>query len=261
MHLSLARWPDRLPAGRRPRRRTGAATAVAGLLLTTAVAATLAAPPHRATPPPAAPGPVAPLLPGALPGAADPAASPGGPSAVPLSAADRALLQALLRQEASDVRAPARPAAAARAPLPAWWTPVIGSAAEQSGLPAALIAAVVQVESGGDPSAVSPAGAEGLMQLLPSTAAELGVSDIFDPLQNVVGGARYLAAWLLRYSGSEPSCLRQPQACPGALTLALAAYNAGPGAVARYGGVPPYPQTQRYVALVTDLFARYRAEA
>lgn len=144
-------------------------------------------------------------------------------------------------------------------PRPAWWTPTIGVAAQKSGLPAALLAAVVQVESEGNPRAVSPAGAKGLMQLLPTTAAALGVRDIFDPLDNASGGARYLAEWLLMYAQGDGKCIPAPSSCPQALQLALAAYNAGPNAVRRYGGIPPYPETQRYVREVLALYAQYGA--
>lgn len=107
------------------------------------------------------------------------------------------------------------------------------SAAAQYGVPAALLAAVAKQESGFDPNAVSSAGAEGLMQLMPSTAAGLGV-DPFDPTQAVDGAAKMLSGLISQYNGSVP--------------LALAAYNAGPGAVSEYGGIPPYPQTQAYVS-------------
>jgi soluble lytic murein transglycosylase-like protein len=103
------------------------------------------------------------------------------------------------------------------------------------GLPSGLLAAVAHVESGGNPNAVSPAGAEGLMQLMPGTANSLGV-DPFNPTQAVDGAARMLSGLLTKYNGS--------------LSLALAAYNAGPGAVDQYGGVPPYAETQAYVVKV-----------
>ncbi|MBS2940002.1 transglycosylase SLT domain-containing protein [Nocardioides sp. J2M5] len=96
----------------------------------------------------------------------------------------------------------------------------------------ALLAAVAKQESGFDPQAVSPAGAQGLMQLMPATAKSLGVSDPFDPAQAVEGAAKLLDQLLVRF---------------GSIEMALAAYNAGPGAVARYDGVPPYPETQNYV--------------
>ncbi len=117
--------------------------------------------------------------------------------------------------------------------VPAALVPLFETAAARHGVPAALLAAVAKQESGFDPSAVSSAGAQGLMQLMPSTAASLGV-DPFDPAQAISGAAQLLGSYLAHYSGSTP--------------LALAAYNAGPGAVAAYGGVPPYAQTQSYVS-------------
>jgi peptidoglycan DL-endopeptidase CwlO len=116
--------------------------------------------------------------------------------------------------------------------VPAALVPLFDSASAQSGVPASLLAAVAKQESGYDPSAVSSAGAEGLMQLMPSTAAGLGV-DAFDPAQAIDGAAQLLGGYLKQYNGSVP--------------LTLAAYNAGPGAVAQYGGVPPYAQTTAYV--------------
>lgn len=115
-------------------------------------------------------------------------------------------------------------------------------AARQTGLPVPLLQAVAWQESGDNPQAVSSCGAVGVMQLMPGTAAELGV-DPWQPDQNILGGARYLA--------------RQLHAFGGNLSLALAAYNAGPGAVAAYGDqVPPYAQTQQYVADVLALYRR-----
>jgi len=108
-------------------------------------------------------------------------------------------------------------------------------AAEQS-LPPELLHSVIQVESNYNPGAVSSKGAQGLMQLIPATARRFGVSDSFDPVENIQGGAKYLKYLLDLYKGDYP--------------LALAAYNAGEKAVAKYGGVPPYPETQNYVAQV-----------
>ncbi|MEZ4388791.1 MAG: transglycosylase SLT domain-containing protein [Candidatus Krumholzibacteriia bacterium] len=122
------------------------------------------------------------------------------------------------------------------------------AAARQNGLDPALVLAVAVRESAGDPGAVSDRGARGLMQLMPTTAREMGVADPHDPAQNLQGGARYLARMLERYGGD--------------VDLALAAYNAGPGNVDRAGGaVPPFAETRAYVARVRELAARLGAPA
>jgi hypothetical protein len=120
---------------------------------------------------------------------------------------------------------------AARVP----YSDLFSTASQKYGVPAALLSAVAKQESGYDSRAVSPAGAQGLMQLMPATAKHLGVTDAFDPAQAVDGAARMLRDLTRRFGSTE---------------LALAAYNAGPGAVLKYDGVPPYPETQRYVRYV-----------
>ena len=114
------------------------------------------------------------------------------------------------------------------------------AAARRHGLEPGLVMAVVSVESGFRPEAVSPKGAQGLMQLMPMTAQALGVEDAFDPAQNLDGGARHLGELLTVYGGD--------------LTRALAAYNAGEGAVLRHGGVPPYRETRAYVRKVLERY-------
>lgn len=120
---------------------------------------------------------------------------------------------------------------------------LIQRTAARYALDPALLKAVMHAESGFNPQALSPKGASGLMQLMPQTAQRFGVSDVFDPAQNVRGGARYLRILLRQFSGDA--------------RLALAAYNAGEHAVLRHQGIPPYPETRQYVRKVLSLRERY----
>jgi soluble lytic murein transglycosylase-like protein len=111
-------------------------------------------------------------------------------------------------------------------------------------IPEPLVRAVIKVESDYDPRAVSYAGARGLMQLMPETAARMQVKDINDPRENIFGGVRYLRVLANMFNGD--------------LELSVAGYNAGEGAVVQYGGIPPYAQTRDYVVKVTKFYRRYR---
>lgn len=120
----------------------------------------------------------------------------------------------------------------------------IKRASDRYGVDAALIEAVIQVESNFDPYAVSDRGATGLMQLMQDTASQYRVNNIFNPEENINAGVRHLSYLLQRFRGHLP--------------LVLAAYNAGAGAVDRFRGIPPYPETRRYVNKVLDFHHRYR---
>ncbi len=121
---------------------------------------------------------------------------------------------------------------------------VIEQAAERYGIDPAVLHGLIQQESGFDPSAQSSAGASGLTQLMPATASSMGVSNPLNPTESIEGGARYLGQLMSQFGGNTED--------------ALAAYNAGPGAVQQYGGIPPYAETQSYVSKVLGYAEAFR---
>ena len=143
--------------------------------------------------------------------------------------------------------APVRPSAGATAPAAIGIDQTVQQIAADQAMSADLVNSIIKVESNYNTRAISSKGALGLMQLVPSTARRFGVSNAFDPRENVAGGVKYLNYLLQRYQGNYP--------------LALAAYNAGEGAVARYGGVPPYRETHNYLVEVWKQLRRNRQAA
>ena len=142
------------------------------------------------------------------------------------------------------------PKFASRAPgsaLPGagWMTGYVDRFSRANDLPPALVHAIIKAESNGQRNAVSPKGAKGVMQLMPFTSKRLRVSDPFDPIENIEGGIKYIKELLVTFEGD--------------LTNTVAAYNAGPAAVRKYGGVPPYQETRLYVRRVLDLYRQYSA--
>jgi soluble lytic murein transglycosylase-like protein len=171
--------------------------------------------------------------------AAEPAAAVGAPD-VPVSPAGYAM-SAGSQSAAGAVTPPA--GSSASTPYDA----TIAQAAAHYNIDPAILHGLIQQESGFDPGARSSAGALGLTQLMPGTASSLGVANPLDPTQSIEGGARYLSQMLSRFGGNTEE--------------ALAAYNAGPGAVSRYGGVPPYAETREYVNKVLGYANAYRQQS
>ncbi|GMU54253.1 MAG: hypothetical protein AMXMBFR33_33990 [Candidatus Xenobia bacterium] len=142
---------------------------------------------------------------------------------------------------------PSSPSSGRWAGEPSDYDGMIKEASGKYNVDEALIRAVIKQESAYNPKAESHCGAMGLMQLMPETAAELGVTDGFDPYQNIMGGTKYLRQMLDTFQGN--------------MTKAIAAYNAGPGAVMQSGGIPPYAETQHYVSVVLDNYQRYKQQS
>jgi soluble lytic murein transglycosylase-like protein len=164
-------------------------------------------------------------------------ASPS-PSAASTTSFDQQLSQAT---DAQATTASTATASAGSGSVP--YEQLIDAAAQKYGIDPAILKGLVKQESGFNPNAGSPAGAQGLTQLMSGTAAALGVTDVHDPAQSIDGGARYLKQQLDRFGGDY--------------SKALAAYNAGPGAVERFGGIPPYAETQNYVKSILGFAQQY----
>jgi soluble lytic murein transglycosylase-like protein len=168
----------------------------------------------------------------------------GLPGGGELGLPEQAVRGVLADEIVEEVVKAAEAAVAASPSSPLDLQALVAETARRHGLAPELVMAVISVESGFEPKAVSPKGAQGLMQLMPATAKELGVADPLDPAANVDGGTRYLRDLVARYGGD--------------LRKALAAYNAGMGAVARHGGVPPYKETREYVDRVLKRYEKGR---
>lgn len=164
-----------------------------------------------------------------------PAAAPSPQPAAGASFAS--MVSAAMNSGATKAQAPVAPEQIDR---------LVGANAGAWGVDPALVKAIIANESGFNANATSKTGAQGLMQLEPSTAADLGVANAYDPAQNIWGGTRYIKGLLDRFHGD--------------MRLAIAAYNAGPGAVEKYGGVPPYAETQAYVENVLGTYQQYKAQ-
>ena len=136
-------------------------------------------------------------------------------------------------------------APASSLPTASWMTGYVDRVSRANDLPPALVHAIIKAESNGQRKAVSPKGAKGVMQLMPFTSKRMRVVDPFDPIENIEGGIRYIKELLVSFEGN--------------LVNTVAAYNAGPAAVRKYGGVPPYQETRLYVRRVMDLYRQYSA--
>ena len=130
-------------------------------------------------------------------------------------------------------------------PTATWMTGYVDRVSRANDLPPALVHAIIKAESNGQRKAVSRKGAMGVMQLMPFTSKRLRVADPFDPIENIEGGVKYIKELLVTFEGN--------------LTNTVAAYNAGPAAVRKYGGIPPYQETRLYVRRVMDLYRQYSA--
>lgn len=167
---------------------------------------------------------------------------PGARVALPQPEAQESEIQGVPLDQILIEQAPPPPPSADQSEAPSWLWPVIEEESRVRGLDPLLIESMIRQESGFRADAVSPVGAQGLMQLMPETAQLVGVNDAFDPKQNVAGGSQYMA-WQVQDFGGD-------------LSLALAAYNAGPAAVRRWGGIPPYGETNNYVRSVLEDYHR-----
>ena len=168
----------------------------------------------------------------------------GAQPVAPTTTTDATSFQAQLQQAS----APAAAAGAATgAEVSGQFSDMINAAAQKYGVDPALLTGLIRQESNFNPNAKSPAGAAGLCQLMPGTAAALGCTNPLDPAQAIDAGAKYLSQQLKAFGGDPRK--------------ALAAYNAGPGAVQRYGGVPPYAETQNYVRSVMAFADQYRSQS
>lgn len=170
----------------------------------------------------------------------------GQTAPLPAPAASGSSAFAAMVNSAMNAQAPLAPTQGPNVIPPPQIERLVNANAGAWGVDPALVKAIIANESGFDANATSKTGAQGLMQLEPATAGALGIANPYDPAQNISGGTRYIRGLLERFHGD--------------LRLAVAAYNAGPGAVEKYGGVPPYAETQTYVENVLDSYQKYKTQ-